>query len=86
MNGYMKYSKNGGKNMFFMIENDHVLVMQNEIWNKIKKILYMKFHSKPVYDEEYIKAKVKEFNGAVNTSSLGNEIPKEIVHYTYNLL
>ena len=46
----------------------------------------MKFHSKPVYDEEYIKAKVKEFNGAVNTSSLGNEIPKEIVHYTYNLL
>ena len=48
-----------GKNMFLMIENDHVLVKYNEIWNKIKKILYMKFHSKPVYDKQFIKAKEK---------------------------
>ena len=32
----------------------------------------------PVYDEKYIKAKVREFNGVIKT----NQIPKESVHYT----
>ena len=36
----------------------------------------------PVYDEEYIKAKVREFNGVVKTNFLGDEIPKKNVHYT----
>ena len=36
----------------------------------------------PVYDEKYIKAKVREFNGAIKTNFLGDEIPKEIMHYT----
>ena len=34
-----------------------------------------------VYDEKYIKAKVREFNGVVKTNFLGDEIPKEGVHY-----
>ena len=36
----------------------------------------------PVYDEKYIKAKVREFNGVIQTNFLGDEIPKENVHYT----
>ena len=36
----------------------------------------------PGYDEKYIKDKVKEFNGVVKTNFLGDEIPKENVHYT----
>ena len=36
----------------------------------------------PVYDEKYIKAKVREFNGAIETNFLGNKIPKESMHYT----
>ena len=51
----------GGKNMSFMIEDDSILTKYNEIWNKIKKTLNIKFHSMPVYDEKYIKTKV-EFN------------------------
>ena len=35
-----------------------------------------------VYDEKYIKAKVREFNGVIKTNFLGDEIPKEIMHYT----
>ena len=34
----------------------------NEIWDKIKEALSIKFHSRPVYDEKYIKIKVREFN------------------------
>ena len=47
-----------------------------------KKTLNIKFHSMPVYDEKYIKAKVREFNGVIKTNFLGDEIPKENVHYT----
>ena len=42
------------------------MVKHNETWNKIKKTLDIKFHSKPVYDKKYIKNKVKEFEDAVN--------------------
>ena len=36
----------------------------------------------PVYDETYIKAKVREFDGVIKTNFLGDEIPKENMHYT----
>ena len=48
-----------------MIEDDTVFVKYNEIWNQIKKTLNIKFHSMPVYNEKYIKSKVKEFNGEI---------------------
>ena len=32
----------------------------------------------PLYDEKYMKAKVREFN--VKTNALGDEIPKENLH------
>ena len=56
-------------------------IKDNEIWNKIKKTLHIKFHSTYVYDEKYIKAKVKELYGVIKTNFLGNEIPRENVHY-----
>ena len=48
-----------------------------------KKKLSIKFHSNPVYDEKYIKAKVWEFNGAIKTNFWGDKIAKEGVHHTY---
>ena len=80
MSGYIKYFENGGKNMSFMVKND-VLDKYNEIRNKIKNKLNTKFHSMLVYDEKYIKAKVREFNGVIKTNFLGEEIPKENAHY-----
>ena len=35
-----------------------------------------------VYDKTHMKAKVKEFDGVVKTSFLGNGVPKESMHYT----
>ena len=37
----------------------------------------------PLYDEKYVKTKVKEFNGVTKRNFLSNEIPKENVHYAY---
>ena len=60
MTGYIKYFENGGKNMSFVIKDDMCLQKYNEIWDKIKETLNIKFHSIPVCDEQYIKAKVRE--------------------------
>ena len=81
MGGYIKYFENGDKNMSFIVKNDDVLDKYNEIWDRIKDTLGIEFHSMPVYDEKYIKAKVSEFNGVIKTNFLGDEIPKESMHY-----
>ena len=81
MNGYIKYFDNGGKNMSFKIEDESVYLKHIEIWNKIKDILNVKFHSQPIYNGKYIKTKVKTFNGMVNTLFLGDQISKERTHY-----
>ena len=82
MTGYIKYLEKGGKNMSFVIKDDMCLNKYNEIWDKIEETLSIKFHSIPVYDGKYIKAKVREFNGVIKTNFLGDEIPKESMHYT----
>ena len=83
MSGYiMKYFENRGKNMSFLIKDDEVLDKYNKTWDVIKNKLGIKFHSKPVYDETYIKAKVREFDGKIKTNFLGNEVPKENMHCT----
>ena len=36
----------------------------------------------PVYYEKYVKAKLREFNGAIKTNFLVDKMPKESMHYT----
>ena len=82
MTGYIKYFENRGKNMSFVIKDDDVLDKYNKTWDKIKEKLSIKFHSTPVYDEKYIKAKVRKFNGVIKANFLGDEMPEEIKYYT----
>ena len=81
MSGYIKYFENGGKNMSFKIEEESVYLKYTEIWNKIKSVLNVKIHSKPIYDDKYIKTKVKTFNNTINTLVSEDEVPKERIHY-----
>ena len=53
----------------------------NNIWDKIKEKLNIKFHSIPVYDETYVKAKVREFDSKIKSKFLGDGVPKENMHY-----
>ena len=68
--------------MSVITKDDDVLDKCNKIWDKIKETLSIKFQSMPVYDEQYIKAKVTEFNGVIKTNFLSDEVPKENEHYT----
>ena len=77
MSGYIKYRKN----MSFKIEDESVYLKYTEIWHKIKKSLNTRFHSQPIYDDKYIKTKVRTFSSMINTLFSGNEIPRERNHY-----
>ena len=81
MNGYIKYFDNGGKNMSFLIKNSEVWKKYKEIWDVTKNKLNIKFHSQPSYENKYLKAKVREFNGSIKINLLGNNVPKENTYY-----
>ena len=79
MNGYIKYFENGGKNMSFLIKNSEVWEKYKEIWEAIKNKLGIKFHSEPIYENKYLKTKVREFDGSIKTNFLGNNIAKKML-------
>ena len=82
MNGYIKYFDNSGKNMSFLIKNSEVWEKYEDIWNLIKNKLNIKFHSQPINENKYLKAKEREFNGNIKTNFLGNGVPEENTYYT----
>ena len=68
--------------MSFLIKDDEMWDKFNKISDVIKDKLDIKFHSEPAYEYKYLKAKVREFDGVIKTNFLGNNIPKENMHYT----
>ena len=52
-----------------------------QIWDAIKNKLDTKFHSEPIYEQKYLKAKIRKFDGVIKTNFLGNSTPKENMYY-----
>ena len=82
MDGYIKYFDNSRKNMSLMIKDDEVWDTYDKICNVIKDKLGIKFHSEPVHEYKHLREKVKEFNDVIKTNFLGNDVPKQNIHYT----
>ena len=82
MSRYIKYFENGSNNMSFFIKDNEVWEKYDKIWDEIKNKLGIKFHSEPVYEYKYLKTKEREFDGVIKTNLLGNDVPKENIHYT----
>ena len=53
-----------------------------KIWDVIKNKLGIKFHSEKNLRKKYLKAEVREFDGVIKRNILGNNMPKENMHYT----
>ena len=62
--------------MSFLIKDNAVREKYDKILDAINNKLGIKFHSEPVYEYKYLKAKVREFNGVIKTNFLGNDMPK----------
>ena len=67
--------------MSLLIKNNEVWERYEDIWNVIKNKLNIKFHSQPIYENKYLKAKVREFDGDIKTNFLNNGLPKENTYY-----
>ena len=81
MNGYINYFENGEKSMSFLIKNNEVCEKYEDIWNVIKNKQNIKFHCQSVYENKYLKTKVREFDGNIKTNFLGNGLPRENTYY-----
>ena len=53
--------------MSFLIKNSEVWEKYEDIQDVIKNKLGIKFHSEPIYENKYLKSKVREFNGNIKT-------------------
>ena len=68
--------------MSFLIKNDEAWQKYEDIWNVIKNKLSIKFNSEPIYENKFLKAKVREFDGNIKKDFLNNGLPKENAYYT----
>ena len=68
--------------MSFLIKDSKAWDKYDKIWEVIKDKLGVNFYSEPVYEYKYLKAKVREIDGMIKTNFLGNNMPKENLHYT----
>ena len=68
--------------MSFLIKDSEVWEKYKEIWNVIKNKLNIKFHSQTIYENKYLKAKVREFDGNIKTNFLSNNLPRENTYHT----
>ena len=58
------------------MKDDELLEKYNEIQKKVKNSLKKVFESDQLYNEKYLKAKIKSYNGKMNTHFHDNKIPK----------
>ena len=81
MSGWIKYFENDGKIMSFRIEDDDVYIKYNNIWEKNKDLLSgIRLNSDGIYNDKYIKTKVKDSKISVTTFSK-NIPPEEQIEY-----
>ena len=76
MKAYAKYFDKNYKHISVLVNDKEILKKYPEIWNKIKSLIKKEFHSVPVYNDKFIKTKIKIYNDTVYTNFQHNEIPK----------
>ena len=83
MSGFIKYFEDNSKNMSFVTDDANVYEKYSEVWNKVKKLLKLKFTTRPIRNKKYILAKLKIFNGVNRSTFTDDKLPVEKVHYVY---
>ena len=58
------------------MQNGHLTNKSGTFQSK-KMYYFLKAYIKPVYNEKYLKARIKYYSGKINTNIQNNKIPKE---------
>ena len=77
MNTFAKYFDQNNKYINILVNDKEVLKKYSEIWNKIKSLIKREFNSESVYNDKYIKTKIKIYNKRVYKHFQHNKIPKD---------
>ena len=62
MNAYAKCFDKDLKYVNLLVNDIEILEKYTEIWNKIKSLIKKEFNSEPVYNDKYIKTKIKIYS------------------------
>ena len=80
MSGYVKSFKvkeGNNKLMYFRKDDEKLLEKYKAIWTKIEDLKNIKLNALPVYDDKYIKAKIRTFGDKVYTNFRGLDVPED---------
>ena len=58
--------------MYILIEDDDLLEKHNTIWDKVNADIKKEFDSKPVYNKNYLKTKIKSHGDEVTNFRIKN--------------
>ena len=67
--------------MYFLIEYDDLLEKHNTIWDKVSVDIKKEFDSKPFYNKEFLKTKIKS-HGDEFTDFYNKKVPKVDSNHT----
>ena len=74
MSAYSRRDFDETKYVSFLIKHEELLENYNEIWDKVSNSMEKGFHSEPVYNEKYVKIKIKSYEEKI-TNFHGNKVP-----------
>ena len=72
MIGYVPYFDDN-KTMSFLADGKELLKEYTKVWEKIRGLNRKKFDAEPVYDDKYIKTKIKSHNNGIRTNIHGED-------------
>ena len=69
--------------MSFKVIYNKLLKKYTKIWERVSKLMNIKFNSEPVCgdNDKYVKTKIKSYGDKINTNFQGKKIPKENASY-----
>ena len=80
MHGYFKCFDDN-MTTSFLANDKEFLKKYTKLWGKIKDLIGKKFDSEPIYNDNYIKTKIKSYNNDMRTNlrdeSNNRKVPKE---------
>ena len=75
------YTKDFDETKLVFFDKRWWLEKHNEIWQEVKDSLKKEFDKESIYIKKYLKAKIKPYNGKINTNFHNYKIPKEDSQY-----
>ena len=79
-NAYVNYFDKKSKYMNHLVRVEKVLQKYLKMYNKIKILIKKELKREPVYNDKYIKIKIKIYNDKIYTNFQHNKIPKDNEH------